>query len=168
MGLPDLTLRLSHANTFDDQREVQDTTTNMVTLGSRYAYKSLNFGYMFTGTDATDHLHGTDSTTLLHNGSVSYSDQFFNQRVSLYSHYNVNYLESTTKAGNGGDVDTPLFPVSGLSAFTIDPSVGTVDQNVAEPRGDRRQPDLDLPESISASSHLSSIRTTSGVSGSTS
>lgn len=132
-GLPDLTVRLSHANTFDVDRLSQDTTTNMATIGSQYTYNMFKLGYQFTGTDSMDNLHGTDNTSLLHNGSVSYADQFFNQRVSLYTHYNVTYLQSTTTAGNGGFVDTPLFPQSGISASNSDPSQGTAEQNVDNP-----------------------------------
>ncbi|WP_243371563.1 hypothetical protein [Geotalea sp. SG265] len=106
VGLPDLSVRLSHANTFDVDRVTQDMTTNMATLGSQYTYKALKLGYQFTGTETMDNLHGTDNTSLLNNGSVGYSDQFFNRRVSVYAHYNLNHLTSTTKAGNGGFVDT--------------------------------------------------------------
>lgn len=128
-GLPDLSMRLSHTNTFDVDRLNQDTTTNMATVGTQYNYKALKLGYQFTGTDTTDNLHGTDNTSMLNNGSVSYSDQFFNQRVSVYSHYNTNYIQSTTKAGNGGIVDAPLFPTGGISGFNSEPIFGTADQN---------------------------------------
>lgn len=117
-GLPDLSLRLSHANTFDVDRLTQDMTTNMATVGSQYTHKAFKFGYQFTGTETMDNLHGTDNTSLLNNGSISYSDQFFNRRVSVYSHYNVNYLTSTTEAGNGGFVDMFLPDVLVASSFT--------------------------------------------------
>ncbi|RII25763.1 MAG: hypothetical protein CXR31_12170 [Geobacter sp.] len=133
VDLPDLSVRLSHANNYDVDRLNRDGTTDMVSVGSRYMYRTFKLGYQFTGTDTRDNLHDTDTTQMLHNASVSYSDQFFDKRVSLYSQYNVNYQQSTTSAGNGGVVDTALFPVSGISAFNIDPSLGTADQNTGNP-----------------------------------
>lgn len=129
-GLPDLLLHLSRQNqlTFP-----ANSTTDQLTIGSHYAYKKLDMRYVFTGSDLSDKQHTSEVTQLSQSATANYADAFFNQRVNLFANYNINYIESTTSAGAGGSVDTPLFPVSALSSLNFDPTVGTPDQNVANP-----------------------------------
>jgi hypothetical protein len=129
VGLPDFSARFSRTDSYDLDRQNQDMTTNMATLSSQYGYRNFKFDYQFTGTDTMDNIHSTDTTSLLNNGSVGYRNQFFQQRVSLYAHYNANYLTSTTKAGNGGMVDVEKNANARLYSYNLEPWRGAEDQN---------------------------------------
>jgi hypothetical protein len=133
MDFPDLSLRVSHSNRYDTPNSIVNTTVDQINAGSRYSYKGLNLQYQFNDTDTMDNLHNGENTLTTHNGMISYADQFFDNRVSLNSVYNFNYLGSTNKAGNGGSVDTPRFPFSGLSIYSNTPFLGAADQNPANP-----------------------------------
>jgi hypothetical protein len=126
---PDLVLNVSHINQFASQFAAV-SVTDRILMGTSYSYKTLRMNYSFSDVDTLDKTNNVSSTVISHNAMASYADNFFKNRVNLYANYNISYLESTTTAGAGGSVDTQLFPLGGLSAFNLDPTVGTADQNV--------------------------------------
>ena len=103
-GLPDLSVRLSHANTFDEDRLTQDMTTNIATIGSQYTYKLFKVGYQFTGTETMDNMHGTDNTSLLNNGSVAatgLSAGFVSSAAAPYGVVLTDYFVKLIAGSNG-------------------------------------------------------------------
>jgi hypothetical protein len=117
-GFPSIETQLERTNTYDESRDVQNTTKDYVSLLSRYTFKGLDIRYQGTYTDTDDKVGQIETKDMLHSAWVSYSDAFFDRRVSVSSTYNFNYEEiktSTSASGVGGTVSLQLFPLAGLS-----------------------------------------------------
>jgi hypothetical protein len=119
-GLPSIEAQFERTNTYDEKREVQDTTKDFISLLSRYSYKGLDIRYQGTYTDTDQKVSFLETKDMLHSAWLSYSDSFFNRRVSVSTSYNINYEEikttsSTQGTGGGGTVNIQLFPLAGLS-----------------------------------------------------
>lgn len=117
-GLPALSLLLTRINTFDGQRQVEDSINDRATLGLTYNVKNLDLKYLFNYNDQKDRLLGLDVSQLSNTGTASYSGQFFDERVSLYSTYNVSEQGTATSSSGTGMVDRQLLPFSGLASLT--------------------------------------------------
>lgn len=163
-GFPSIDLRLTRNNLFDEKRINQDTTTDSALLNTRYTYKGLEVRYDGTYHDIKDKLNEVETEQFIHAGRVTYTNLFFNRRVSLNTSYNITYEETETKAsGKGGEVAFQIFPFAGFSLIddtvnpiTLDPNPALIDGNVTAssginigvppPLGDsrRRQIGLDL------------------------
>jgi len=129
-GLPIIDLRFTRTNLFDTKREVQDTTTDYGLLSARYTYKNLDVRYQGTYTDTDDKLNEVDTKDYLHIGRITYSDTFFNNRISFNGYYNVSYEETdTTAAGTRGEVSSQISPFAGLSIVNITANPITLDLN---------------------------------------
>jgi len=131
-GLPIIDMRFTRTNLFDQKHNIQDTTTDYGLLSTRYTYKSLEVRYQGTFTDTKDKLNEVETKDFLHTGRITYSDMFFNNRVSFNGSYNISYEETnTTTAGIGGTVSFPISPFGGLSIINILDSPITLDPNPA-------------------------------------
>ncbi|WP_129126949.1 hypothetical protein [Geomonas oryzae] len=117
-GLPAVSLLLNRINTFDGRRQVEDSGSDRATLGITYNVKNLDLKYLFNYNDQKDKLVGLDVSQASHTGMASYSGQFFDERVSLYSTYNVTGQGTDTSSSGRGMVDQQLTLVSGLFALT--------------------------------------------------
>ncbi len=136
-GLPIIDMRFTRTNLFDEKRNIQDTTTDYGLLSARYNYKNLDVRYQGTYTDTKDKLNEVETKDYLHTGRITYSDTFFNNRVSFNGSYNISYEETnTTAAGIGGTVSSQISPFAGLSIINITPSPITLDPNPALIDGD--------------------------------
>ena len=132
-GLPVIDMRFTRTNLFDEKREVQDTTTDYGLFSARYTYKNLDVRYQGTYTDTNDKLNRVETKDYLQTGRITYSDMFFNNRVSFNGSYNISYEETeTTAKGTGGTVSTQISPFAGLSTINILPTPNiTLDANPA-------------------------------------
>ncbi len=139
-GFPTLEGQLERTNTYNESRDVQNTTKDFISLLSRYSYQGLDIRYQGTYTDTDDKVALIDTRDLLHSAWLSYSNSFFDRRVSVSSTYNFDYEEikvSSSASGTGGTVSIQLFPLAGLSLNnnTTDPII-TLDPNPALIDGD--------------------------------
>ena len=142
-GLPSIEAQLERTNTYDESREIQNTTKDYISLLSRYSFKGLDIRYQGTYTDTDDKVGQIETKDMLHSAWVSYSDAFFDRRVSVSSTYNINYEEiktstSATTPGAGGTVSIQLFPLAGLSInnntvtpLTLNANPALIDGNLA-------------------------------------
>jgi hypothetical protein len=131
-GLPIIDVRFNRNNLFDEKHNVQDTTTDYGLLGVRYTYKNLDVRYQGTYTDTKDKLTQVETKDYLNMGRITYSDMFFNNRVSFNGSYNISYEEiNTTAAGIGGTVTLQISPFAGLSIINITANPITLDSNPA-------------------------------------
>jgi hypothetical protein len=116
-GLPSIEAQIERTNTYDEKRDVQNTTKDYFSLLSRYGYKGLDVRYQGTYTDTNDKVGQLDTIDMLHTAWLSYSNSFFNRRVSVSTTYNINYeqVKTSTSTSGGGTVSVQLFPLTGLS-----------------------------------------------------
>jgi len=125
-GLPYVELQLRRRNSYDDTKEILDTTEDSITLNSKYQYKGLRLDYYGTYLHSKDNVAGLDVVQYAHQGRASYSDSFFDKRVALNTDYNILYQQSTTEqepktgAPGQGVVTSQVFPTGGLFALLTD------------------------------------------------
>jgi len=144
-GLPSIETQFERTNTYDEKHQVQDTTKDYISLISRYGYKGLDIRYQGTYTDTDQKVSLLETKDMLHSAWLSYSDSFFNRRVSVSSSYNINYEQiktSTSAPGTGGTVNIQLFPLAGLSLndntatpLTLGPNPALIDGNLLASAG---------------------------------
>ena len=142
-GFPSTEAQLERTNTYDDSRTIQNTTKDYVSLLSRYQYGGLDVRYQGTYTDTNDKLGQIDTKDLLNSAWVTYSNSFFDRRVSVSSTYNVNYeVIKTSSSAAGGTVGIQLFPLAGLSInsntvtpLTLNTNPALIDGNLAASAG---------------------------------
>ncbi len=137
-GLPYLSLNLERTNSFDGQRSSHDTTNDRAALGLGYLVNGLDLKYQYNYNDLSDKVQGLDVLQETHTGRIAYSTQLFQERVSLYSSYNVSTQSTTTTSSGTGNVDFQLTPFSGLYALNLTPELGGLDQLPALINGDVR------------------------------
>ncbi|MBI5058134.1 MAG: hypothetical protein HZB61_16100 [Nitrospirae bacterium] len=136
-GLPSIDLRYERSNLYDRDRLSRDTVTDFVSMTARYMpeygpLQGLDIQYQPSYRKLQDKLDDIVTTTLSQNGRVTYSDTFFNRRVSLFTSYNVAHTETeVTTSTQTGEVSTQLFPFSGLSAIDDTPSSDALSLNSA-------------------------------------
>jgi hypothetical protein len=136
-GLPTLDTLFMRTDTYDRSRLLQNNKNDFFSLSSRYLpVKDLDLRYQFTSNDAKDRLTDVDVKVLTQTGRATYSSQFFNNRISLYSSYNISHQETDITSGVGGNVPLQLFPFFGLSAINDTPSMGALNPNPALIDGD--------------------------------
>jgi hypothetical protein len=134
VGFPSIDFRFDRTNLFDTEHVVQNTTTDLYTLSSRYAYKGLDIGYTGSYTDTEDKLNHFETTDMLQTGRITYNNSFFDRRVSLNSNYNITYDVTKTQATGGtvgGTISSPLFPFAGLFLITDMPTTGALSPDPA-------------------------------------
>jgi hypothetical protein len=144
-GLPSIEAQYERTNTYDEKRQVQDTTKDFISVLARYGYKGFDIRYQGTYTDTDQKLSFLETKDMLHSAWLSYSDSFFNRRVSVSTSYNVNYEQiktSTSAPGTGGTVNIQLFPLAGLSLndntatpLTLGPNPALIDGNLLASAG---------------------------------
>ena len=144
-GLPSIETQFERTNTYDEKRQVQDTTKDYISVLSRYSYKGLDIRYQGSYTDTDQKLNFLETKDMLHSAWLSYSNSFFNRRVSVSTSYNINYEQiktSSSAPGTGGTVSIQLFPLAGLSVndntitpLTLPPNPALIDGNLLASAG---------------------------------
>ena len=146
-GFPSIDSQFIRTNTFDEKKTSLDTTTDSFFVTSKYDYKGLNLRYTAAYTDTNDKLNNLEVKDLIQTGWISYSNSFFNRRVSLSTTYNINHDETTTftlKEGTG-EVSLQVFPFAGLSinfdagmithTVTLNPNPALIDGDLTASAG---------------------------------
>lgn len=107
---------------YDDYRIFTDTRDDLVDLTLNYTpIEQLNFYYRGAAITFEDKLNDVTVDRRLHSFRANYGDNWLDRRVRLdgeYLHYETS--AETTTSGTG-DVDSPLFPIAGLSSLDAIP-----------------------------------------------
>lgn len=141
-GLPSMNLLIERKYLFDKERLRQDTVTDYYLLTLQYIpeyryLKGLEMRYQPSQNKIQNKLNDTLTTDSVHNGRLTYSDLFFDRRVSLYTSYNITYSEKViTTSSKTGSVESQLFPFSGLSSVDDTPAQDPLNLNSALIDGD--------------------------------
>jgi hypothetical protein len=134
-GLPSLDMRVDTTNHYDKDRVIQDTVNDFFSLSLRYIpeyeqLSGLDVRYQPTYTKINNRLDDVITTNLTHNGRLTFSDTFYNRRVSLSTSYNIAHTEAEiTTSSTTGEIFTQLFPFSGLSVIDDTPDEGALNAN---------------------------------------
>ncbi len=122
-GLPWVSVLYTKTNTYDTLHRIEDVSSDKITGNVRYTgVKGLDVNYQPAYTRTDDKINGLRITDLTSLARVTYSDQFFNRRVSLNSSANVAFETTKTSAGSAtGNVLFQVFPSAGLFSITNDP-----------------------------------------------
>jgi len=153
-GFPSIETQFERTNTYDENHRVQNTTKDYISVLSRYSYKGLDIRYQGTYTDTDDKVGNIETRDMLHSAWLSYSNSFFDRRVSVSTTYNVNYEQIKTSIstggtpgipgtpGGGGTISLQLFPLAGLSIndnsitpLTLNPNPALIDGNLTAGAG---------------------------------
>lgn len=130
VDLPTTDLQLTRTDRYDPLRIQQDTSTDRAALSLRYLpVKDLDLRYQFVYNDVTDRLQHLEVKETTNTGRASYSGQFLDKRVSLFTNYNVSAQSVSTSTSGNGFVDFQLFPAFGLFSLNDTPQAGTLPQN---------------------------------------
>jgi len=136
-GLPSMDMRYEKTKRYDRDRSVIDTTEDFYSLNLIYdSLEGLFIRYKPSYRDTNDNVNAFEEQTLTHSGEVRYGNQFFDNRLSLYTNYRISHTEQKTISQNGGESSLQLFPFSGLSAVDDTPLEGALDSNPALIDGD--------------------------------
>ena len=141
-GLPSVDLRFERVNLFDRDRLNQDTTNDFFSLALQYTpgygyLKGLEIRYQPSYREIQNSLDDIVTVNLVHNARVTFSDTFFNRRVSLFTSYNLAYTETEiTTSDKTIEVSAQLFPFSGLSAIDDTPADNALNLNSSLIDGD--------------------------------
>jgi len=133
-GFPSINFGWDRTNLFDTERVVQNTTTDLFTLGSRYTYRGLDIIYQGSYRDTEDKLNHFETTDMLQTGRITYADSFLDRRVSLNSSYNINYDVTKTSATGttvSGTISSQIFPFAGLFSISDTPMTGALSPDPA-------------------------------------
>jgi hypothetical protein len=114
-GLPSAELRVIRTNTFDKDRSVLDLDKDFVSLLSRYRYKGFTADYYGAFTQTQNNIIDLKTKDLLNSGRLAYADNFFKDRVSLNTTYNISHEEVRVASEGAGFVSSQVFPFAGLS-----------------------------------------------------
>ena len=126
-GLPALSLNVERSNIFDDRRVSQDSTNDRATIGVTYQLKGVDLKYTGSYNDHSDRLQDLEVVQTTHAARATYGGQFLDERVSLYSSYNVSDQTTITTGKGAGFVDFQLTPFAGLFALNATPDLGGLD-----------------------------------------
>lgn len=131
-NLPSLTLGYERTDTFDQNKESQDRTTQEWRLGSEYqATPKLKFYYQADFVRSQDHLSDIRNDLLSQSVRVDYRDQFFHGRTIFSGSYNLGLQNTSTVASGQGEVEVPPLsgPSDGLYGLDSSPEEGTLASN---------------------------------------
>ena len=110
--LPLVDLRFNWTHTYDHPKSV-DVVDKLLTLKSSYtAWEDLNLTYIYTRLDADDRMGGFDTLDQTHFGTVNYTHNFLNDRLSMNTNYAIRY--NTLEFPGAETVQLPLQPFEGL------------------------------------------------------
>jgi len=134
-GLPSLDVRFDTTNLYDKDRAILNNTNDFLSLALRYTpeyeqLKGLELRYQPAYTKTNNRLDDVITTNTAHNGRFTFSDSFYDRRVSLYTSYNIAHSETEIRTSSAtAEILTQLFPFSGLSAVDDTPTEGALNVN---------------------------------------
>ena len=131
-GFPTLNLQAGRNQFYDKDRVVQDIVNDYIAIDSQYRpISKVQLSYLGALSHGTDNLKGFESRSLTNNGTASYSDSYWKNRMTFSGNYNINNLNSEFIASGQGEVSVPLFPFQGLSALSDTPSLVSLAPNAS-------------------------------------
>lgn len=144
--LPALSLRLSHANAYDDARERVDQTSDEALLTTTYQpMADLDLRYTLRYSGSTDRVTDVVGNELVNSAAVTWSDRYLAGRGNVYVGYNISARTADTRAPSGGEVALRQLPVAGLSIVEefpatparvrLNPNAALIDGNTAVSAG---------------------------------
>lgn len=116
--IPSLNVGYSWSHSFDKDHVQFDTVNQGFFLNSRYRpLKQIELRYSGNYGDFVDKLGNTESTSIVHDGRFDYSDAFLNNRLRVYSTYEISLQEQQAKVSGPGPVEVTqqILPLAGLS-----------------------------------------------------
>jgi len=136
-GFPSMDMRYENSKRYDQDRSVIDITEDFYSLNLIYdSIEGLYIKYRPSYRETNDNVNAFEEQTRTHSGEARYGNQFFDNRLSLYTNYRISHTETKTLSQIGGESSLQLFPFSGLSAIDDTPVEGALDQNPALIDGD--------------------------------
>jgi hypothetical protein len=136
-GSPDAKVQYARNDNFDKERKFLDTTENRFEFTTQYwPVKSVYLRYKGFIDERKDRLNGTTADEVNHDGKFTYSDSWWQRRVSVSSDYSFSNDETKIVAGGAGEVGFRVFPLAGLSLITDFPETGALDSNPSLVDGD--------------------------------
>ena len=113
--LPRTRLYWIRTDDHDGGRTARDATQDSLQLLSDYQpVPQVVLRYRGSRLETSDRVAGTESRSLLHSGRVTFSDAYWDRRVSVNADYNAQLREVETRSRGGGEISLPLYPVAGL------------------------------------------------------
>jgi hypothetical protein len=121
--LPSVKLTFTETHTYDHPLTM-DSTEKLLVLNSDYSILSeaLQLGYFYTRLEDRNGIAGYSVINQTNNGNISYSQDFFNKRISVETSYRVN--SNNIRFSETADVETLLSRFSGLSGINDTPTNG--------------------------------------------
>ncbi|MGE5699018.1 MAG: hypothetical protein ACM31N_03010 [Deltaproteobacteria bacterium] len=136
-GFPETFFRYFHTDTFDKERRINDGTDDSFQLTANYQpVKSVSLRYGGAINKNRNNLQNIESRNTSHEGSVTYSESWWKNRISISSNYYIFHSDTEFSKGGSGEVSFPLSPVAGLSSINDTPLLITLDSNPALIDGD--------------------------------
>lgn len=140
-GLPELNLRWTYTDTYDDPETV-NSTRRQLNVDSQYAvWGKLRLKYFYSRDEDEDNIEGFTTLSQSHTGNMDYADNFFNQRLSMSTGYRIRY--TTFEFPATANVESPLLRSAGLSSLdntpedgpALDPNSALIDGNLTASAG---------------------------------
>jgi hypothetical protein len=120
--IPDFNISYRQTRTYDDP-ETNDDIDKRLTFDTTYsAWNKLKADYLWTRIETEDRIRNSETMEQTHNGRIEYTDDFLNNRISLFTSYNIRY--NTLEFPSVGDVESQLVPVAGLASLDDTPEDG--------------------------------------------
>jgi hypothetical protein len=120
--IPDFNIRYLQTHTYDDPETIDDLD-KLWTFETAYtAWKKLRTDYLYSRIESEDRIRDSDTLQQTHSGRIEYTDNFFDNRLSLNTSYNIRYnkLEFPTI----GDVESKIVSVAGVASIDDTPDDG--------------------------------------------
>jgi hypothetical protein len=146
LELPQIDFRLSRSHNYDVLLTEADNVVWYSFLGVRYMFRALELRYYLNWIENQDRLSGVTTSSIDNLIQATYSDSYFNSRVSAYATaiFATRSL-TTTFSSPGATVPQQQFPLQGLSLVETFPNVPTnetlapnpalIDGNLLAPAG---------------------------------
>ena len=120
-------LAISSSYDRDSQKQLADSTLNTADVGVRHQVnRKLRWNYRGSLNLTDNQISATETQTTTHRGDVTYSDEFWNRRLTLTGAYSINYNEFLVKSGIGSEIDLPIFALEGFAGRDDTPLLGTL------------------------------------------
>ncbi|MBW2543219.1 MAG: hypothetical protein JRF15_14130 [Deltaproteobacteria bacterium] len=107
VGFPEIDLDVDTTRIWDKANTV-DQTVDRVLLKSRYDYRDVHFDYTYTRLDTDRKIEDAGSLNQVHDAGVSYTDEFFEDRLQLTSAARLNYQILEPRGNEVVERPTPL------------------------------------------------------------
>ena len=108
-GLPTVDMFYMHLDSYDEERTLQNSSNDSIAFNTKYSLiKNLNLSYQVLFNRMTDRLRSQENSSLSQNARVAYNDTFMNDRVTIYSTYNIASQRTGIKAIGVGEIFVPV------------------------------------------------------------